>query len=294
MTAVLVLGATPTVAQESDDPLRVTVTLDGQDITGRTVQLDPTRPAEISVTAENHGRTTRKVRLIRVSGVALALTFYAYDTNLPFEVPAGQRVVRTFPLDVRDLEGQAIGLLPTSVELLDEDRGVLGGSETVADVRGSVWSVYGVFGFVMFVLTALIWASVLIALARHRLSANRFRRALRFLPAGIGTGFVAVVTLSVLRWVAPVPAVEIPVVLGAAVIAMVLGFLTPHPVAPPPPAEPEPAPEGTTVGLTELFAPRPDGPTTAMPIPTDMNTHVLPQPTVANTLEDPETPRWPG
>ncbi|SDD82505.1 hypothetical protein [Actinokineospora iranica] len=236
VATVLVLNAAPASAQESDEPLRVTVTVDGADITGRTVELDPGKPAELSITAVNPGSAPVKVRLVRVSGVALALTFYAYDTTLPFEVPARGQTVRTFPLDVRDLDGQAIGLLPTSVELLSEDRTALGGASTVADVRGSYWSVYGVFGLALVVLTAVTWAGALLALARHRLSRNRFRRALRFLPAGVGTGLVAVVTLSVLRLVPPEPAVEIPIVLGAAVIALLLGFLTPHPTPAGPPA----------------------------------------------------------
>ncbi|MGQ0837183.1 hypothetical protein [Actinokineospora sp.] len=252
VTVALVFGASPAAAQEADDPLRVTVTLDGQDITGRTVALDPGKPAELSITAVNNGSKPQQVRLVRVSGVALALTFFAYDTTLPFEVPARGRTTRTFPLDVRDLQGQAIGLLPTSVELLDDDRAVLGGVSTVADVRGSIWSVYGVFGIAMFGLTALTWVTALVALARNRLSPNRFRRALRFLPAGIGTGLVAVVTLSVLRLVPPEPVVEIPIVLGAAVIAMVLGFLTPHPAPEAPPAQHDPV-DGPTVGMTTQY-----------------------------------------
>ncbi|CRK61114.1 hypothetical protein [Alloactinosynnema sp. L-07] len=252
MTAALLLGASPAVAQDGDDPLRVTVTLDGRDITGRTVELDPAKTAELTITATNPGSKAQKVRLVRVSGVALALTFFAYDTTLPFEVPARGRTSRTFPLDVRDLKGQAIGLLPTSVTLLDEERNVLGGVETVADVKGSFWSVYGVFGLAMLVLTALTWATALVALARHRLSPNRFRRALRFLPAGIGTGLVAVVTLSVLRLVPPEVEVEIPIVLGAAAIAMVLGFLTPHPVPDAAPAEQQVG-DNTTMDLNTMF-----------------------------------------
>ncbi|GGS16933.1 hypothetical protein [Actinokineospora fastidiosa] len=238
------LMGTPAAAAPSA-PLEVIVTVDGGTVTGRTVTLDPARPAELRVTAVNPTGQARQVRVIRVSGVALALTFFAYDTAIPFEVPARGEATRTFPLDVRHLDGQAIGLLPASVELLDDDRAVLGSVDTVTDVRGSLWSVYGVFGIAMALLTALTWASALLALARHRLSPNRFRRALRFLPAGVGTGLVAVVTLSVLRLVPPEPAVEIPIVLGAAVIAMLLGFLTPHPA--PAPADPV---DGPTVGLT--------------------------------------------
>lgn len=248
--ALLVLVPSPALAEDHGEPLTVTVTLDGQDISDRTISLDPHRPAELSVTAVSTSGQSHRVQLVRVSGVALALTFFAYDTTIPFEVPASGRVTRTFPLDVRDLEGQAIGLLPTSVELLDRDRVVLGGVSTMADVRGSFWSVYGVFGLAMFVLTALTWAGALLALARGRLATNRFRRALRFAPAGIGTGLVAVVTLSVLRLVPPEPVVELPIVIGAAVVAMVLGFLTPHPV-PPSPAEETPGvdEDGTTVAV---------------------------------------------
>lgn len=246
VAATLALGASPAAAQEADDPLRVIVTLDGRNIADRVVEFDPARPAELSVTAINSGTTPKSVRLVRVSGVALALTFFAYDTTIPFEVPAQGQATRTFPLDVRDLRDQAIGLLPTSVELLDEERVALGEVDTVADVRGSFLSVYGVFGVAVFALTALTWVAALLALARHRLPPNRFRRALRFLPAGIGTGLVAVVTLSVLRLVPPEPVVEIPVVLGAAVIAMVLGFLTPHPT----PAAPAAGPDDVTVGVT--------------------------------------------
>ncbi|MDQ3578467.1 MAG: hypothetical protein M3443_12910, partial [Actinomycetota bacterium] len=197
VAATLVFGAPPAAAQDTDDPLRMTVTLDGRDITDRTVVLDPDEPVELSITVVNIGSEPRAVQQVRVSGVALALTFFAYDTTLPFEVPGLGRTTRSFPLDMHDLDGQAIGLLPTTVELLDDDRDVLGGVDTVADVRGSFWSVYGVFGVAMLGLTIIAWLSVLLAVARHRLPRNRVRRALRFLPAGLGTGIVTVLTLSV-------------------------------------------------------------------------------------------------
>jgi hypothetical protein len=92
-----------------------------------------------------------------------------------------------------------------------------------------MWSVYGVFGLAVFGLTVLAWAGALFALARRRLPANRWQRAMRFLPAGVGTGLVAVISLSVLRVMAPSPAAEIPFILGAAAGAFVLGYLTPHP-----------------------------------------------------------------
>lgn len=221
------LVAPPASADSGE--LELVVMIDDRSITNATVTVDPAKQIEVGITATNRGATTAKVRSMRVSGVALALTFFAYDTTAPFEVPAHSRVTRTFMLDLADLSGQAIGLLPSTVELLDTQRNSLGEAATVADVRGSFWSVYGAFGLAMLGLTVLAWLTALLALARHRLPANRWRRGLRFLPAGFGTGLVAVVSLSVLRLVPPEPSIEIPVVVGAAVIAFLLGYLTPHP-----------------------------------------------------------------
>ncbi|MET0135073.1 MAG: hypothetical protein ABW215_15945 [Kibdelosporangium sp.] len=229
-----------------DEPLRIAVAFDGKDIADNTVTVDPGRTTELTVTAVNNSDSTLKVRSVRVSGVALALTFFSYDTTVPFDVPPRDTVTRTLVLDFADLDGQAIGLLPTTVEVIGSQRESLGSAETVSDVNGSLWSVYGAFGIALLALTALAWASALLALARHKLAPNRWRRALRFLPAGVGTGLVAVITLSVLRLVPPAPAIEIPVVLGAAAIGLLLGYLTPHPVAPRTPS----MTDDPTIGMT--------------------------------------------
>jgi hypothetical protein len=233
-------GASPAVAQSaqgSDDPLTLTATVDGQDIAGHTMVITPSRPVQLAVTVVNNTGTPTHVRSIRLSGTALALTFFAYDTTLPFDVAAHGRVTRTFGLDLADLDGQAIGLLPASVQLFDVDRNELVAADTVTDVRGSILSVYGVFGIAVLLLTIAAWAACLLALARHRLPANRWRRALRFMPAGFGAGLVAVVTFSVLRMIPPEPSVEIPIVIGTTAIGLLLGYLTPHPL--PPIVEPE-------------------------------------------------------
>ena len=231
-TVLVAVGAVPAAAGQSGGPVTVSVTLDGQNIAGRTVPIDPSQSVDLALTVDNNTDNVQQVHSVRLSGTALGLTFFDYDTTVPFEVPAHGRVSRELTLDLSDLDGQAIGLLPTSVAVLDAQRGVVARADTVADVRGSIGSVYGVFGIVVFVLTVLAWGAALLALARHRLPRNRWRRAMRFLPAGFGTGVVAVVTLSVLRVVAPAPAVELPVIAVTTVVALVLGYLTPHPVPP--------------------------------------------------------------
>ncbi|WP_313888366.1 hypothetical protein [Lentzea alba] len=191
--------------------------------------LDPAQTARVSITVRNNTNTVQRVKTVRISGTALALTFFTYDTTVPFDVPPKTSETRSFPLEPTDLGSQALGLLPVTVEVIDVQRDSIASVGTTGDIKGSLWSVYGAFGLGVLVLTGLSWAGALIALARRRLPANRWQRAMRFLPAGIGTGLVAVISLSVLRLVAPSPTAEIPFIVGAAAAAFILGYVTPHP-----------------------------------------------------------------
>lgn len=219
----------PPAASAQGGSVVLEATVDGKPVGVGTLVLDPAEDLKISVTVRNNSDTTVKVKTVKLSGSALALTFFAYDTIVPFEVPAKQSVTRGFQLDVTDLGSQAIGLLPTSVSVLSPERDVVAEVGTTGDVRGSLWSVYGAFGLGVLVLTALSWLGAIIALARRRLPDNRWQRAMRFLPAGIGTGLVMVISLSVLRFIPPSPTAEVPFIVGAAGAALLLGYLTPHP-----------------------------------------------------------------
>ncbi len=231
------LLATPAAAAV-EGPITLNATVDGRRVGTETLVLDPSTSARVTVTVHNGTDTIRHVKTVRLSGTALALTFFSYDTTVPFDVPARESVTRSFALDLGQLATQATGLLPTDIELLDTEREIIATIGTTGDIRGSIWSVYGVFGIAVFALTVLAWAGALWALARRRLPANRWQRAMQFLPAGVGTGLVAVISLSVLRVMAPSPAAEIPFILGAAAVALILGYLTPHPT-PEEPADPE-------------------------------------------------------
>ncbi|WP_433262533.1 hypothetical protein ACQPZF_29750 [Actinosynnema sp. CS-041913] len=228
------LTASDTVTLTAPDTVTLSATVDGRPVGSHELVLDPSGSSRVSVTVHNTTDTVRHVKTVRLSGTALALTFFSYDTTVPFDVPAQESVTKAFVLDLGQLGAQATGLLPTEIEVLDAQREVIAAIGTTGDVRGSLWSVYGIFGIAVFGLTALAWIGALWALARRRLPANRWQRAMQFLPAGIGTGLVAVISLSVLRVVAPSPAAEIPFILGAAAAAFALGYLTPHPAADPP------------------------------------------------------------
>ncbi|MFJ6677046.1 hypothetical protein ACIQMJ_38605 [Actinosynnema sp. NPDC091369] len=231
------LGVVP--AHAAEGAVTIDATVDGTPIGDDELLLDPARSSLITVTVHNGTNTVRHIKTIRLSGTALALTFFSYDTTVPFDVPAKQSVTRGFVLDLGQLGGQATGLLPTELEVLDTNRELVAAIGVTGDVRGSMWSVYGVFGLAVFGLTVLAWAGALVALARRRLPANRWQRAMRFLPAGVGTGLVAVISLSVLRIMPPSPAAEIPFILGAAAAAFALGYLTPHPDVDDFPRDPE-------------------------------------------------------
>jgi hypothetical protein len=253
------LGVAPAylpTARAAGDTVTIDATVDGTPVGEDELLLDPSGSSRISVTVHNGTDTVWHVKTIRLSGTALALTFFSYDTTVPFDVPAKQSVTRGFVLDLGQLGTQATGLLPTELEVVDTNRDSIASIGTTGDVRGSMWSVYGVFGLAVFGLTVLAWAGALVALARRRLPANRWQRAMRFLPAGVGTGLVAVISLSVLRVMAPSPAAEIPFILGAAGAALVLGYLTPHPSADSdgPPLDPPSSSPSSTSSSTLPFA----------------------------------------
>ena len=130
------LGSVP-AASAAPGEVTVNATVDRKPVgAAEELVLDPTKSIRVEVTVHNGTDTDRKVKTIRLSGSALALTFFAYDTTVPFDVPAKESVTRAFQLDLADLGGQATGLLPTEIEVLDENRDVLGSVE--ATVRSSV------------------------------------------------------------------------------------------------------------------------------------------------------------
>ncbi len=232
LSGLLCFAVPAAAAPEGSDPVHLEVRINGTALAGGRFGLDPRRPATISVAVRNDGDAPAEVRTVRMTGTALALTFFAYETSVVLDVAPGTTETREFELDLSDLSSQVTGLIPTTVSVLGPDRRALASSAATADVRGSVVSVYGLFGLGVLVLTLFSWTAGLWALARRRLPPNRWRRAMRFLPAGVGTGLVAVVTLSVLRLVAPAPAAEIPMVLAAAAAAFLLGYVTLPPEEP--------------------------------------------------------------
>lgn len=193
------------------------------------IQLRPRDPASLELRVTNAGTAPVEVRTVRLQGEVMGLTFFAYDTSVSFTVAPNTTEARSFALDLVGLGGQATGLIRGSVAILDGTRRNLTSERLVVDVRGSLWSVYGMFGIAVLLLTVLSLGGALLALARHQLPENRWRRGLRFLTPGLGLGLFAVFTLSALRVLVPRPGVWIPILLVVGGGAFVAGYLTPSP-----------------------------------------------------------------
>ncbi len=202
-------------------------------VTGRRITLDPDQPTRVLVTVRNNRNDLARIRSIRVSGSALGLTFFVFDTAVKMDVPPGASLTWSIDVDMAELHGQATGLLPMAVTLRDAKRDTLASADGIADIRGTLVCTYGMFGLGLLVVTVLLWAAALVALARHRLPRNRWRRAVRFAPAGCGVGFVAIVSLSALRVTAPSTSSNLTFIAAAAGIGFLLGYLTPTPAPAP-------------------------------------------------------------
>jgi len=213
--------------------LRVRASIDGRSLSSSSsahpIRLHPDRPTILELTVTNDGDGPEIVQTVRLEGRVIGLTFYAYDTAVGLSVAPGTTEERRYSLDLSGLKGQATGLIPSHLKLLDQARHELASQSTLVDVRGSWHSVYGWFGFGIAVITGVLLLSALLALARHRLSPNRFARGLQFLAPGVGLGLTLVFGLSVARVFAPRAGTWVTILLICAAAFFLGGFLTPAP-----------------------------------------------------------------
>lgn len=241
LAVICVLTITPLLIIAIGSPSRagaasaVTVhgTINGQALAtssqSNPVRLYPLRPANIVLTVRNGTARPVRVATIRLSGQVMGLTFFAFDNSVAFTVPAFHSVTNRYSIPLVGLNGQATGLVNGSLSVLNPGQQVLASQDLVVDVRGSLSSVYGVFGLAVLLLTLFAFALVLLELARHRLPANRFLRGLYFLVPGLGLGLVLVFTLSATRVFVPSLGHWLPLLIISGIVFFVIGFLTPDP-----------------------------------------------------------------
>src|SRR5882757_4691571 len=220
-------------AHAQDEPITMHATVDGHDVSiaasAEPIPLYPDRTADIAVDVANHGTDPIEIASVQLVGRVLGLTFFGFATGVELTVAPGASGTVHYQLDLTDLKHQATGLIDTELIVRNHARDAVAVVHMVADVRGSLWSVYGLLGLALLVLTALAMVDAAIAIARHKDSQNRWRRGLRMLTPGIGIGLVLAFTASVARWW--VPSTE-SWLLASGITAttfFVLGYFSPTP-----------------------------------------------------------------
>ena len=234
--AVLLLGCAIALllpisaASAASGSVKVAASIDGHAVAGKdSVKLKPSSSAQLGVRITNNTDQRVSVRTVRIEGRVMGLVFFAYDTSVVLDVAPHSSQQRTITIDTSDLGSQAVGLIPSQVQILDAHRHQLASQDVNVDVRGSFLSLYGLFGLIILLVTIAWTVNVALRLFRGSLPENRWLRATRFLVPGIGIGLVFVFTLSAFRVVAPTTALWLPVVIGAAAVMFALGYLTPTP-----------------------------------------------------------------
>jgi hypothetical protein len=229
----VLLSVLVTVAAAAQSRIVLRAAINGRDARGisseNPVALDPNAATRLGVNITNQSARDVSIKIIRVRGIVMGITFYSHDTLVGLTVPAGAQEVREFDLDLFGLRDQAVGLIPSNVSVISSDRETLAEEDFVADVQGSLRSTYGIFGLVVAAGTATALFRVLRRLATHRLPVNRWQRAMRFVTVGTGLGLTLVFTLSALRIFAPATGTAILLVAGSILAFFVIGYLTPTP-----------------------------------------------------------------
>jgi hypothetical protein len=199
-------------------------------------ELDSNQPLRLGtddeipvvLTLENVGQEELEVRRVRLNGRVMGLSFFSFGVRINAVLAPGQSTVREFSFDLDALSKQANGYIPTYLVLLSPDREEIGSSPFPVDVRGSAFSIYGLFGISVALVTLALLGSLLVSVYRGRLARqNRWQRALQFLPVGAGLGLTLTFTLSALRLLIPSGTAWLSLVLVGGGAAFLIGYFLP-------------------------------------------------------------------
>lgn len=233
VVAVLAAVGLAPAATAAVEGVQVSATVNGQDVAGadqdHPVRLDPQSLAQVNIGLTNGSAEPVDVAAVDLTGHVLGLSYFSYQTSVAVTVAPGETQTLAYSLDLSGLDGQATGLINGTLAVRGGGGETVAAISTVTDVRGSLVSVYGLFGIALAILTVLALIDTALAIARNRMPANRWRRGLRMLTPGIGIGLVLVFTLSATRvWV---PTTGRWLVVGGAFAAafFLLGYLSPTP-----------------------------------------------------------------
>jgi hypothetical protein len=261
--AGLLVSADASASASDQGGVAVSGRINGQSIADSSpdhpIHLSPKSPASMDLSIANDGDDAVTVARVELSGRVAGLTFYSFDTSVDLSVAPGSTERLSYSLVMSGLRGQATGLIGGSLEIYDTDGHSLAAQSLVSDVSGSIVSVYGLFGVALVLLTVLALADCALAIAFHRMPANRWRRALRTVTPGIGIGLVLVFSLSALRVWVPAPSKWALLAGAFAAAFFIAGYLTPNPAA----DDNDDDDEGANLDGIAARAPDPSAPATA-------------------------------
>ncbi|RJO69837.1 hypothetical protein D5S18_28485 [Nocardia panacis] len=231
--ALLVVGLSwlPSAPARAADGVRMMVSIDDRDVGGSAanspIPLSSETGARVTVALLNKTETPVVAHRVEMTGKVLGLTFFSYATAVELTIAPGKTETLHYVLDLTGLARQTTGLIGGEVVVYGTGGERLAGVPIVADVRGSLWSVYGLFGLALVALTVAAIADVTLSIVRNRFPDNRFRRGLRLLVPALGIGMVFGFVASVARWWVPEADMWWAVAGGCAVLGFLLGYSSP-------------------------------------------------------------------
>jgi hypothetical protein len=200
----------PTAAATYDG-ITVSATADGRSVSASNsnepIRLRPGEPVDVAIELTNPTSAPVEVRQVELVGRVVGLNFFTYATSVDFTVPAANSNTFHYRLDLTGLRGQATGLIGGQLIIRDAAGDSIATVPMVTDVRGSVLSVYGLFGIALLVLTVLALIDAAFGIATHRLSANRWQ----WVPDGgrwLLIGGLTAAAFFAIGYFAPVPGDE--------------------------------------------------------------------------------------
>ncbi|CAN5823463.1 hypothetical protein BH24ACT3_BH24ACT3_00380 [soil metagenome] len=228
---VAVTALAPAAGAATDGDVTLEAEVDGRAVRGvgsnNAIEVGSRPQAALRLTVINGTDQPLDLAEVRLEGTALGVTFLSYDAVVPVVVDPGESRSFDVVLPIRDITDQTIGLVPSSIGLYDTSGARVADQSFTLDVDGSVGSIFGVLGILIALFTVSTMLMNLWLVLRRRMPPNRLSRGIRFAVPGAGLGLLVCITLAGLRVVAPYPSIWPPLVLGPAVVAFILGFLSP-------------------------------------------------------------------
>src|SRR5262249_46321242 len=152
-------GLSAGTAAAQADAVAMSATVNGRDIATTTtkdpLRLVPGDSVDVAVALTNNTDKVVDVRRVVLRGRVLGLTFFTYASSVDLTVAPGAKGVLNYRLDLTDLGAQATGLVAGELSVTDSSGTPIAAVATITDVRGSLMSVYGMFGIALVVLTVL-------------------------------------------------------------------------------------------------------------------------------------------